>query len=110
MGTFLMLDYAGPQHFPATEHPRLAADFLRQLVALDGVRGAGIVQVRADGGVELISSAFAPDLDATANADSLRAWAAENSWREWQAAQEPSLPSGLMRPMPVLGQMAGSGL
>src|SRR5512138_3183637 len=40
----------------------------------------------------------------------VRAWAAENSCREWQAAQEPSLPSGLMRPMPVFGQVAGSGL
>jgi hypothetical protein len=40
----------------------------------------------------------------------VRACADENSWREWQAAQEPSLPSGLMRPMPVLGQVAGSGL
>lgn len=31
------------------------------------------------------------------------------AWREWQALQEPSEPSGLMRPMPELGQpVAGS--
>src|SRR5512144_3184511 len=40
----------------------------------------------------------------------VRACAAENSWREWHAAQEPSLPSGLIRPMPVFGHTAGSGL
>ena len=33
----------------------------------------------------------------------MRAWAAENSWRAWQAEQEPSLPSGLIRPIPVFG-------
>ena len=38
----------------------------------------------------------------------VRAWAAENEWRLWQAVQEPSEPSGLIRPMPVLGQVAGS--
>jgi len=37
-----------------------------------------------------------------------RACAAEKLWRLWQAVQEPSEPSGLMRPMPVLGQVAGS--
>ncbi len=40
----------------------------------------------------------------------LRACSAENECRLWQAEQEPSEPSGLMRPMPVLGQVAGSSL
>ena len=35
---------------------------------------------------------------------------AEKEWRLWQAEQEPSEPSGLIRPMPVLGQVAGSSL
>ncbi len=39
-----------------------------------------------------------------------RAWAAENVCRVWQAVQEPSEPSGLIRPMPVFGQVAGSSL
>ena len=34
--------------------------------------------------------------------------AGENWCRAWQAEQAPLLPSGLMRPMPVLGQVAGS--
>ena len=32
------------------------------------------------------------------------------SWRAWQASRSPSEPSGLMRPMPVLGQVSRVGL
>src|SRR3989338_1214864 len=38
----------------------------------------------------------------------LRACSTENLCREWQAEQDPSDPSGLIRPIPVLGQVAGS--
>ena len=39
-----------------------------------------------------------------------RACAAENECRLWQAEQDTSEPSGLIRPIPVLGQVAGSSL
>ena len=39
-----------------------------------------------------------------------RACSDEKECRLWQAEQEPSDPSGLMRPMPVLGHVAGSSL
>ena len=39
-----------------------------------------------------------------------RAWAREKLCRTWQAEQEPLEPSGLSRPMPVFGQVAGSSL
>ena len=38
----------------------------------------------------------------------LRASAAEKPCREWHAEQLPSDPSGLTRPIPELGQVAGS--
>src|SRR5512145_3148407 len=39
-----------------------------------------------------------------------RACSAEKACRAWQALHEPSEPSGLIRPMPVLGHVAGSSL
>src|SRR3989338_4761902 len=37
-----------------------------------------------------------------------RACSTENLCREWQAEQEPSDPSGFIRPIPVFGHVAGS--
>src|SRR3989338_1215492 len=40
----------------------------------------------------------------------LRPCSTENLWREWKAEHDPSVPSGLILPIPVFGHVAGSNL